>query len=334
MKYTVVTLAVLYTAYLAKSLLLPIFIALFLAMSLSPITVRMDALKIPRSISSLLTLSLTVTFVVFIVISISGSLEDWVKQVPEATTNISEQISELSKPIDELTASADDDSKTSEKLIDKVTAALMAVLASGTPVLLAQVLATFVLCYFFLTYGEDILRKIVRIRETQSEKKITVEILRTIQTDISYYLLVILVINLGLGLSVWLTFSVIGIKDPVLWGTLATLLNFTPYLGPLFMALILLGVGLIEYDALLMICMPMLVYMSLNLVEANFVTPAILGKKLKLNPLIVLLWLFLWGWIWGAAGLLLGVPMLVCFKIIAQQLNLFGKWIHLIEEVR
>lgn len=329
--YLFVVLALGYTAYLASALVLPFFVALFFAMSLAPVArVLTEKLKFPRPFASVLTMFIAMSLVAFVALLISEPLERWVDRFPQATQNIADQIDEISEPLDP--TSNDEGAEMSAEIISDASNAILSILATGTPVLLAQIAATIILIYFYLSYGEDILRRLVAIRDTFAEKKITVEIVRSIQDDLSYYLLVILIINSLLGLVVFAMFEIAGIEDAMLWGFLAGLLNFAPYLGPFVMCLVLIGVGLIEYTTLFGIFLPVMLYMSANLLEANFITPTVLGKRLKLNPLVVLIWLFVWGWIWGAAGFLLGVPMLVALKIISQQTGFLGNWIHLIEE--
>jgi predicted PurR-regulated permease PerM len=77
--------------------------------------------------------------------------------------------------------------------------------------------------------------------------------------------------------------------------------------------------------------LPVVVYFGVNLLEAQFITPTVLGRHMQLNPLILILWLLIWGWLWGAAGVLIAVPLLVCIKLAAGQLNILSKWVKLIE---
>ena len=329
--YLLVTLALFYTAYLASALLLPFFIALFFAMSLAPVARMLsERLHFPRALASVMTMVIAFSVLIFLLLLVADPLQSWAERFPQATENIVEQIDEISEPLDP--TPADEHADFSAEIIAKASNAVLSVMATSTPVLLAQIAATIILIYFYLAYGEDILRRLVTIRHSFAEKKITVEIVRSIQDDLSYYLLVILVINSALGFCVWAAFTVAGISDAMLWGFLAGLLNFAPYLGPFVMCLILLGIGLIEYSTVFGIFLPVIIYISFNLLEANFITPTVLGRRLKLNPLIVLIWLFIWGWIWGAAGFLLGVPMLVALKIISQQTGFLGNWVMLIED--
>src|SRR5690606_16623893 len=120
--------------------------------------------------------------------------------------------------------------------------------------------------------------------------------------------------------------------SPLLWGLLAGLLNYAPYVGPLVMAVLLALAGLLQFDTLGAAMLPALAYLGLNAVEGQFLTPMLLGGRLSLNPVIILLWLMFWGWLWGIPGFLLGVPMLVAFKIICSRIVALQAWSTMLEK--
>ena len=328
-----VIITLLYTAYFAKTLVLPVFVAAFLSLSTAPIARTIQSLFIPRAIASAITVIIVISIFVLLAVTISDPLQNWIARIPSATIDISNELEEIAQPLDDFVAGSPAANRSAyDQIIGSAASKMMGLVAQSTPGLIAEILATFVLMYFFLAYGNGILRSLVEIRDTFKDKKIAVEIVRNIQTEISYYLLVIFVINCLLGACVGVTLWLIGVQDPVLWGTLVVALNFAPYIGPFIMSLILIFVGIVEYDSIFLIFTPVTIYLFFNLLECQFITPTALGARLKLNPMIVLVWLFVWGWIWGAAGFLIGVPMLVCLKILAQRMGVFGDWIHLLEK--
>ena len=109
------------------------------------------------------------------------------------------------------------------------------------------------------------------------------------------------------------------------------LLNFAPYVGPVAAMLILYLAGIIQYGAEWAALTPVLIFFAINTLEAQFITPTVLGRNMRLNPLVLILWLILWAWIWGAVGVLIAVPLLVCLKLAAARLNIFNRWVRLIE---
>lgn len=128
---------------------------------------------------------------------------------------------------------------------------------------------------------------------------------------VSRYLLSITVINACLGAATTLVMWMLDVPQPYLWGMLAFCLNYIVYIGPAAMALILLGVGLATWDSPPAIFLPMAAYLTLNMIEAQFVTPQVIGRSVTLNPFFVFLSLSFWIWIWGPAGGLLAVPFLL-----------------------
>ena len=156
---------------------------------------------------------------------------------------------------------------------------------------------------------------------TFKDKRSAVEIIRGIEDHISYYLFTVTLINIGLGLSIALALYLLGMPNPLLWGTLATILNFIPYLGAITGGLLVLVVAAITFESLELVLLAPGIYLSLTSLEGSFITPLILGQRLTLNPIVIFVSLIFWGWLWGIAGALIAVPMLVCFKILCDRIE-------------
>jgi predicted PurR-regulated permease PerM len=114
-----------------------------------------------------------------------------------------------------------------------------------------------------------------------------------------------------MGIAVTLAMYIIGLPQPYMWGAIATVLNYAMYVGPAVMTIILLGVGLLNFPDSLMALAPPLVYIAINGLEGQFVTPAILGNRLTLNPLVVFVSTAFWLWLWGPIGAFLAIPILI-----------------------
>jgi predicted PurR-regulated permease PerM len=206
-------------------------------------------------------------------------------------------------------------------------------LVSAAPRMLASLLAVVLLAYFFLVYGQDLQRQAIARLPADRHKQITVDILRRIETDLSRYVLTISVINvcLGMVLTAALYWMGIAIGDALLWGTLAALFNFVPYVGPLTGVALLAVVGVVAFDQPARMLVPPALYLTLHVTESMIVTPIVLGRRMTISPLVMLLWLMLWGFLWGVAGLLLAVPMLASIKIVADRVPGWPPWAKLIE---
>jgi predicted PurR-regulated permease PerM len=177
---------------------------------------------------------------------------------------------------------------------------------------------TVVLLFFMLAAGDLFMQKLVKVLPTLHDKRKAVEIAHEVQHSLSAFLFTITLINAVLGVAVGFAAFLVGLPNPVLWGVLAGALNFIPYFGPITGVAVLLVAGFITFDSPLRALLPSVIYLGLHGVEANFITPLILGRRLTLNPLVIFISLMFWTWLWGIPGALLSIPMLMMFKILCD----------------
>ncbi len=185
-------------------------------------------------------------------------------------------------------------------------------------------LITIALLFLLLSSGTMFQEKLVRSLPRFRHKKQAVAITNQIQKDISTYLATVSLINAGLGLAIGFGLYAIGLPNAALWGTMAALLNFVPYIGFAIGTTIVFIVGLLTFDTLTAALMPPLVYIACNAIEANAITPILLGRRLTLNAVVVFLAVLIWGWLWGVSGALLAVPLLAMMKVIADRVDGLG----------
>ena len=202
---------------------------------------------------------------------------------------------------------------------------------SAAPIMLAQILTGLVLILFLLIFGPTLFQAYVDGLQSDYDKRRAISIVGNIQRVLSRYISTISLINVGLGACTALALQILGVQDALLWGVLAAMLNFIPYVGSVIGLCVLSLAGLTQYGMVLSAMIPPLVYLVLNVIESQFLTPTILGKHMSLNPLLVILWLIIWGWLWGAVGVLLAVPLLVCIKLIIGQLGIWHQLIAMLE---
>jgi predicted PurR-regulated permease PerM len=193
-------------------------------------------------------------------------------------------------------------------------------LMSGTHVLLTAAALTILTLYFYLATGDLLLRKIVRVLPSLTDKKRAVEIFRETEQQVSGYLRTITLINAVLGAVLGAVFAFLGMPNPSLWGAMVFLLNFVPYLGPVTGIVILSVVAGVTFDTLRHALLVPGAYLVAHTLETNVITPMIMGRRLWLNPLVIFLWLSLWFWLWGFVGALLAVPMLKTLKIFCDNI--------------
>jgi predicted PurR-regulated permease PerM len=188
---------------------------------------------------------------------------------------------------------------------------------SGT--LMAGAGETLVLLYLLLASGDLFLQKLVRMMPTLREKKRAVEISHEIQQNISHYLFSVTLINTGLAIGVSAGLYFMGVRNAAMWGMLVAILNFVPYFGPSAGILLLATVGFLIFDTLWQAILPAAWYLLLHLLEANLITPVLLGRRFTLNPVIIFVSLIFWIWLWGVPGALLSVPILVSIKAVSDR---------------
>ncbi len=191
---------------------------------------------------------------------------------------------------------------------------------SSAPEALGGFALAFVFLYFLLAEGDAILNNTIALLPTISDKRDAVTLTRAAEKGVSRYLMLVSIINAGLGVCIGVAMWLVGLPNPVLWGVMAGLLNFIPYVGAFIGAAAVFLVAYLEPEfTLTQAALAPLCYMGINLMEGNFITPAVLGKTIALNPLMVLLSLAFWGWIWGPTGAVLAVPLLSMAKIVCDK---------------
>jgi predicted PurR-regulated permease PerM len=169
--------------------------------------------------------------------------------------------------------------------------------------------------------GDLFLRRLVEILPTLSDKKQAVEIAHEIQRNISGYLVTISLMNAAVGVATGIATYFCGLSDPILWGTLAFVLNYVLIIGPLTGVGILFLVGLLTFDTIWQALLPAGIYLVIHVLEGESITPLLLARRFTLNPVLVVLALIFWYWMWGVAGALLAVPMLATFKIVCDRIG-------------
>lgn len=325
----------LYTCYFASSLILPLVMAAFFAMLLSPLINRAPLRWLPRGLAALMLVIGLIGSLGAVAVFVAGPAAEWTRNVPfllrEAAPKLKDMIEPLqearraSESFDEFTGGDSDDGQ--RVVVRPPTTNLL----SATPRVLGSVLAVLLLTFAFLVYGDDVLNKMMRLRRTRAQKRLTADIVQQIQSDLSRYVLTISATSAVLGGVTALYLWYLGVEDPLLWGVLAAALNLTPFVGPLIMAMLLSLVGLSQFDTIGAALLPAAGFLVLHAFESNLLTPMVLGRTMRINPLAIILWLLLWGWLWGVVGLLVAVPMLVCLKIVASRVEAWQGWSKLLE---
>ena len=204
-----------------------------------------------------------------------------------------------------------------ERIASESLALTGAVLGSAVSVSLSLA-ATVILLYFLLASEHWMIVRTVEAIPKRRDRAIVLCAVRAAQRQIAVYIAALAVINLAVAACTTLAMMWIGLPNPVLWGTVAGVLNFIPYLGPAMIFCLLLMAGLISFGADLMLA-PALAFLLIHAIESNLVSPWFVGRRLSLSPLSVFLSVMFWGWLWGIAGALIAVPLLVGLRSVCKR---------------
>ena len=334
------TLAVGYTLWAAQALLLPILLAMFFALVGNPILRGLRKLWIPRFIGALLLLLLGLAAAAMLGRQLVGPAGEWIQQAPKELRVLAPKIKRMTQPMQQANQAAqtfaqvtNNTSKPPKVQVVTIQDADPWKSLTATPKMLASVLAVVLLTFFFMVFGENLQRNAIALLPTRQRKKITVDILQAIEREISRYVFTITVINTAVGMILAGALHWLGVELPeaLLWGTLAALLNFAPYVGPLIGVVLMLLMGFVTYDEIGPSLLPAAIYLGLHTLEGQIVTPIILGRRMALSPLVLILALMVFGWLWGIIGLLLAVPLLVCVKLVLAKIEGMEGWARLLE---
>ncbi len=180
--------------------------------------------------------------------------------------------------------------------------------------------------YFLLAGGDHFLQNLVQMLPRIRDKVNAVRIVRTVQEEVSHYFLTVAAINALLGLAIGLLCEYFDLPNALLWGALVTLLNFLPYVGPFLVFVMLSVVSAAHFSSLGEVAALPLTYAVITVLEGHLITPMLVGKRVALNPVVVFTGLLFWGWLWGVAGMVLAIPLLLVAKIWAQHTPALAPW--------
>jgi len=330
-------LALLYTITLTKALLIPLVLAAFIGLALNPIVAFGTRFRLPRWLTaSVLMLGLIVGIGSGVGLLAQPAI-GWFHGAPTAIRSFVPKLRSFTKPLEAA-------NRATQTLVGSGSSARAAVpqstpisisawdVVSTAPKVLAAVLSVLLLVFFFLVYGDSMLRRLVEITPSFAYKRHAVTIVRGIQTEVSRYLLTALLINASLGAITAGMLWLYKVPDPLLWGAVAMFANFIPYVGAIVTTTVLAIVCMLyANDASLEVFLPVLTFAGITAVEGNLITPLIQGASMRLSPIAILLWLLVWGWLWGIPGALLAVPMLTCTKLITERVRGWEWFAHIVQ---
>ena len=318
-----------YALYLTGEIVVPMIIAFLLKMVLQPAMEMLVGWHVPRFLAALLLLVAFLGGVSGLAFVLSGPAGTWLSNAPQGVARLEKRLSAFSEMAQTFRKASHDVEKISEDSTATTAVVvkgppLSTFLFIGTRALVAGLLTVVVLLFFLLVSADSFLRRMVEILPRLRDKKQAVDIVYEIQRTVSTYLGTVTAMNVAVGILTGLAAYFCGLGDPLLWGVVAFALNYIPILGPLVGVAVLTLAGLMTFDPLWQALLPAGIYLLIHLAEGEAITPALLARQLTLNPVVVIIALVFWYWMWGVAGALLAVPMLATFKIVCDRVQALG----------
>lgn len=303
---------------------LPLTAAIVIAIALVPLLEWLERRGLPSALAAFFAL---VTFLAIInaalaiiVVPATG----WFARIPESIPRIQSNLaplidfySTLQRFVDRtLMSVASGTEATAQAVAATAPTSVVDYFISSAPSAAIQLFFAVLVIFFFLAGWTRLRKGTIRRRGSFDGAMQTARVIQNVVDATADYLATITMINAILGLSVALLLWALGMPSPFMWGGIVSICNFVPYLGPI-VAAVLLGLGgLMTFDAVGLALLPALIFIGVHLVEANLITPLVLGKRLTINPLLILVSLSFWGWVWGTPGALLAVPLLLILQTV------------------
>jgi predicted PurR-regulated permease PerM len=312
--------------YLASAIMLPVVLAFVLMLLLQPAVRLLERMHLPRVLGALLVILLVIGTLVGLVAALSAPAATWAQKLPQGVPRLEAHLVVLKRPIQAVQSLLQHAEQATEGTAEKrATVAvrrdlgLSGALFAGTRAVADGLFTTILVLYFLLVSGDLFLRRIVEILPSFAQKRQAVDISQQIAKDISAYLVTITLMNAAVGVAVAAAMYLCGMGDALLWGATAFLLNYIPILGPLFGTGIFVLAGMLVFDSLWWALLPALLYFAIHLIEGETLTPMLLARRFTLNPVLVILALVFWFWMWGVPGAILAVPLLAILKIVCDR---------------
>ena len=328
--YGIFALGILYTLYLAHQIILPIILAILTSLLLSPVVNKFYlAFRVPRMVSALVLVLMVLGGIAGVTYAVASPVITWAEEAPQGISRLLTGQSEIRRQISKVTESAEKVEKSMAELSDsgeaKPTTVVLKTdswrsqLTSKARDGVAGLLLALALTYFLLVGGDRMIKNFVR-QLPRVQRKTVLRITHDSQQQIAQYLGVLALSNTAVGVATGLMCWAIGLPDPAVWGLIAGLARFIPYLGVILTISLLAVVSAISLDVVWMMAFAPLGYLALTTLVGFFIEPWVHGFRMAINPVVIFISIFFWGWLWGPVGVLLAVPLMTVIQVVLKQI--------------
>ena len=320
-------LAVFYTLHLAQEFFLPIVLAILLDFLLSPVIRALRKLGIPEPLGAGIVVLGLLSVLVIGVVRLSGPASEYIALAPESIETVQRKLQSMRGSVEQVTdvaeqverAAAGGEARTQQ--VEIKGPSLTQQLFGGTAAFLSAATVVIFLTYFLLAVGDLFLQKLVGALPQFKDKRTAVTIARETEAQISLYLFTTTLVNIGVGVVTGIAMYLLGLPNAVLWGVVAAVLNFVPYVGAVANTVLLTLAAFVTFEDTGRALLVPGTFLALNLIESNLVTPMIYGDRMRLNTVALFIGLVFWWYIWGIPGAILAVPMMAAIKIACDHIE-------------
>lgn len=309
--------------------MLPIVVSVLFTFLLGPPVRWLKRRGLPDAISAAILVFGTVIVICGSIYFLAEPASEWIERAPKTLMQVERKLKRIVRPLASIQATADKVEEVTKPVapaedlqkVQLATPGLMSRLSGTTASVLGAALTVIFLTYFLLAAGTLFRQKLAELLPVRAERAQVIEALGEIEVQMSRYLFLTTIINAVVGLLTWGFLAIVGMPNAALWGAVAGVLNYIPYVGALA-TLIFIGVaGLVSFDNANTALLAAGGFFVINMFESNLATPMLLGRRLPLNAVALFLGLLFWGWIWGITGAVLAVPLTVMVKIICDHVK-------------
>lgn len=318
---------------LAKAVFVPIFVALLLAILLHLPQTALERAGLPRLAAALVTVAALCGVLVLFALFISGPARSLINEYPQMLGQLRDKIFSLQLSLAEAQRVGETIAEVGEQVGEALAGSaeteqvvvregnVWVSVASGLAGSLSTIAITLTIFGFILAIRSPFLTLATIPASTAASKLRAARIWKGVEGDVSHYFVVTTAINVVLGAVVGAAFYLLDVPMPIFWGFVVGVLNYMPFIGPTIGATLLLAVSIVQFDTIFQMLVPAAVYLTINFLEANFVTPNLVGRRVNIAPLAIIISLLFWGWLWGFIGLFISIPILVVLNALAERMD-------------
>lgn len=343
---TIATIIVFYLMYLTKAATFPLVLSVLVALPMRPVVRFLNRqLKFPKFLGALLSVSVLVGLLVATIFWVAGPAKSWMMDAPESFRKAERKMADIFASVEDIKTASEELEKitsgngdgqstqpTSESVdkpvpVEVKPPSFTSIVLDTTGNVVAGMVIAVSMVFMLLAFGDNFQRAAVGLLETRMDRWNAENMVAEIEKTISRYLFIYTLINVVLGCTIGTLLWLLGMPNPILWGVMAGLLNYIPFVGLLVGTVVVALVAVVTFDSIAFAMLAPAIYLGVNGIEANLITPCILGRGMRLNVILIFVSIVIGGWMWGVGGAIIAVPILAAAKIVCdhhEPLHNFG----------